>query len=460
MIINKKLLTKATLIFLFLISIFSINSNSNQDDANAIIHSKNLLNYNLIQYIIIYRFFLPFFLFFFLFLWYFIIKKKNFTLISLFLLYNFWQIIILIIFKEQVNIGDFQLTICAINFLLIIYITLVKDLHSLHEIFLYILIIFISSITIFFIYKIANEFIINNDFYFFYFAKSIIPETRDFYQASIRSTGLGRMLLLIFFFLFFIKDEFKDLKKLLIYLALFIVSICLYGTQARGALIGIPILIIYYLFFLNDKILKKITTITFLVILPIIIFEVSIKKSHKKNIEENFNKEKTEIADNYKNRLTAKTASDSGRLEIWKNSFDIIKEKKLFFGVGPQGDRKLIGEYLEKNKLIKNFKVLENNSSNAIIYSYLSGGVVNFFILIFIYFLVVKIVYKNLFIDKFINKNNYLHNFSLVTVIYLLIRSLYENSFTIYGIDFVFFLITNLLIIKSKKNLKKFRENN
>jgi hypothetical protein len=460
MIINKKLLTKATLIFLFLISIFSINSNSNQDDANAIIHSKNLLNYNLIQYIIIYRFFLPFFLFFFLFLWYFIIKKKNFTLISLFLLYNFWQIIILIIFKEQVNIGDFQLTICAINFLLIIYITLVKDLHSLHEIFLYILIIFISSITIFFIYKIANEFIINNYFYFFYFAKSIIPETRDFYQASIRSTGLGRMLLLIFFFLFFIKDEFKDLKKLLIYLALFIVSICLYGTQARGALIGIPILIIYYLFFLNDKILKKITTITFLVILPIIIFEVSIKKSHKKNIEENFNKEKTEIADNYKNRLTAKTASDSGRLEIWKNSFDIIKEKKLFFGVGPQGDRKLIGEYLEKNKLIKNFKVLENNSSNAIIYSYLSGGVVNFFILIFIYFLVVKIVYKNLFIDKFINKNNYLHNFSLVTVIYLLIRSLYENSFTIYGIDFVFFLITNLLIIKSKKNLKKFRENN
>ena len=65
MIINEKLQTKSILILLFLISIFSINSNSNQDDANAIIHSKNLLNYNLIQYIIIFRFFLPFFLFFF-----------------------------------------------------------------------------------------------------------------------------------------------------------------------------------------------------------------------------------------------------------------------------------------------------------------------------------------------------------------------------------------------------------
>jgi hypothetical protein len=449
MIINEKLLTKSILILLFLISIFSINSNSNQDDANAIIHSKNLLNYNLLQYIIIFRFFLPFFLFFFLVLWFILIKKKNYTLISLFLLYNFWQIIILIISNQQINIGDFQLVICAINFLLIIYISLVKDLHSLHEIFLYILIIFISSIAIFFIYKIAHEFIINNYFYFFYFSKSIIPETRDFYQASIRSTGLGRMLLLIFFFLFFIKDEFKDFKKFIIYLALFIVSVCLYGTQARGALIGLPILIIYYLFFLNDKILKKMTIIIFLVMLPILIFEVSISKSSKR-----INQEKTEIDDFYKNRLTTKTASDSGRFEIWKNSIDIIKEEKLIFGIGPQGDRRLIGKYLEKNKLIKNFKVLENNSSNAIIYSYLSGGVVCFFILIFIYFLIIKIVYKNLFINKFINKNNYLHNFSLVTVIYLLLRSLYENSFTIYGIDFVFFLITNLLIIKSKKNFK------
>jgi hypothetical protein len=459
MIINEKLLTKSILILLFLISIFSINSNSNQDDANAIIHSKNLLNYNLIQYIIIFRFFLPFFLFFFLVLWFILIKKKNYTLISLFLLYNFWQIIILIISNQQINIGDFQLAICAINFLLIIYISLVKDLHSLHEIFLYILIIFISSIAIFFICKIAHEFIINNYFYFFYFSKSIIPETRDFYQASIRSTGLGRMLLLIFFFLFFIKDEFKDFKKFIIYLALFIVSVCLYGTQARGALIGLLILIIYYLFFLNDKILKKMTIIIFLVMLPILIFEVSISKSSKRINQEKTKEiqeiqEKTEIDDFYKNRLTTKTASDSGRFEIWKNSIDIIKEEKLIFGIGPQGDRRLIGKYLEKNKLIKNFKVLENNSSNAIIYSYLSGGVVCFFILIFIYFLIIKIVYKNLFINKFINKNNYLHNFSLVTVIYLLLRSLYENSFTIYGIDFVFFLITNLLIIKSKKNFK------
>ena len=456
MIINEKLLTKSILILLFLISIFSINSNSNQDDANAIIHSKNLLNYNLIQYIIIFRFFLPFFLFFFLVLWFILIKKKNYTLISLFLFYNFWQIAILIISNRQINIGDFQLAICATNFLLIIYISLVKHLHSLHEIFLYILIIFISSITIFFIYKIAHEFIINNYFYFFYFSKSIIPETRDFYQASIRSTGLGRMLLLIFFFLFFIKDEFKDFKKFIIYLALFIVSICLYGTQARGALIGIPILIIYYLFFLNDKILKKMTIIIFLVMLPILIFEVSISKSSKRINQEKAKEiqEKTEIDDFYKNRLTTNTASDSGRFEIWKNSINIIKEEKLIFGIGPQGDRRLIGKYLEKNKLIKNFKVLENNSSNAIIYSYLSGGVVCFFILIFIYFLIIKIVYKNLFINKFINKNNYLHNFSLVTVIYLLLRSLYENSFTIYGIDFVFFLITNLLIIKSKKNFK------
>jgi len=385
-------------------------------------------------------------------------KKKNILLILL-ILFNVWQLIITTIVRKDLEIGDYQLGICSINLLLVIYISFIKELNILFKVFFYTSLIFISLIALYFIYKIFNNFIQNNIIHYLYYSESIIPETRDFNQASIRSTGLGRILLLLTFFLFFIRDKFNNLRKYTVYLLLFVVSMLLYGTQARGALVGIPIIIFYYLFFFKEKILKKLTIVIFVFIVPAFTFEILLNKNYNsrnnsRKTENNIEKEKNEIDGKYVSRLST-DKKDSGRLEIWINSINIIKDNKIILGYGYQADRKLIGEYLEKNKLIKNFKVLENNSSNALLYSYLSGGIVCFFILILIYFLIVKEIFISLFVYKIFDSTDYLCNFSIVSLVYLILRSIYENGFTIYGIDLVFFIISYFLLLKSNNRVSK-----
>ena len=272
-LLNTQLIVKFILSFFFLISIFSINSNSNQNDVKYIIYSNNFFNHTLLEYVIFFRFFLPFVLFFFLLSWFCKIKiKKNIFLILL-ILFNVWQLIMTTVVRKDFDIGDLQIVICSINLLLIVYIAFVKKLNILFIIFFYISLIFISFVALFFIYKIFSEFFKNNLFYYLYYAQTIIPETRDFNQAAIRSTGLGRILLLLLFFLFFIKDKFNSFRRSGIYLLLFIVSMLLYGTQARGALIGIPIIIFYYFLFFKEKILKKLTVVFFVFAIPAFTFE-------------------------------------------------------------------------------------------------------------------------------------------------------------------------------------------
>ncbi len=51
-----------------------------------------------------------------------------------------------------------------------------------------------------------------------------------------------------------------------------------------------------------------------------------------------------------KNNRYIYNQTSSGRMEIWSNSLNIIKDEKIIIGRGPQSDRKLIEEYLRKNK--------------------------------------------------------------------------------------------------------------
>jgi hypothetical protein len=143
--------------------------------------------------------------------------------------------------------------------------------------------------------------------------------------------------------------------------------------------------------------------------------------------------------------------SSSGRLEIWNNCLDIIKQKKLIFGEGPQSDRKLLSQYLLKNKE-KNFQVYENNSSNALIYSYLCGGIISLSLLLLIYLLTIKELFKSIFINKLYDTEDPLTNFSIITLFFLIIRSIFENSFSLFGIDFCFFSLCYFFL--KKKNLK------
>jgi O-antigen ligase len=86
---------------------------------------------------------------------------------------------------------------------------------------------------------------------------------------------------------------------------------------------------------------------------------------YKKHLNETTLKTKNIID----SRLATNT-STSGRIEIWKTSLKIIKEKKIILGYGPQADRLLLSKHQGKTILNNRIPIYDNNSSNALIYSY------------------------------------------------------------------------------------------
>jgi O-antigen ligase len=214
------------------------------------------------------------------------------------------------------------------------------------------------------------------------------------------------------------------------------------------------------IFFYKDKIKKKIYTLILLIVFPIITFHlfIEIKNYYFTNAakETIVSKENQEKLSKNQERLTS-NYSTSGRTEIWRNILIIIKEEKIILGKGPQADRYLLTNYIDKNKKIINFLVYENNASNAMLYSYLCAGIFGLLVIIFIYANFIAIIYKNIFVKKVFFKNNILQNFSIVTLSYLLIRSIFENSFSLFSIDFIFLILCYFII--SETNSKSSKKN-
>ena len=144
-----------------------------------------------------------------------------------------------------------------------------------------------------------------------------------------------------------------------------------------------------------------------------------------------------------------KNTTTSGRVEIWKRSLSLYNYLN-FFGYGPQGDRYLLSQTAEAYKY-------SNNASNAIIYSFLSAGYLGAVIIILIYLRIFFIIYT------FYNKKFYKYNLDISTkasfifLIFFLIRSIIENSFSLFSIDFLLFVISIMIIenflVKPKKNI-------
>ena len=107
-------------------------------------------------------------------------------------------------------------------------------------------------------------------------------------------------------------------------------------------------------------------------------------------------------------------------------------------GFGPQGDRFFLNNY-------ENKKSFGNNSSNAIIYSFLSGGYLGAVLILLIYFSLLNKI-KNIF-SLPANNNIYL-SFSLLIIIFFLIRSIYENSFALFSVDYLL-MYSSILYIQN-----------
>jgi hypothetical protein len=203
-------------------------------------------------------------------------------------------------------------------------------------------------------------------------------------------------------------------------------------------LILVQLLLIIFYYSKKNELIKKI----FKYLIVLIIIPICLSFIYKNNAKNNrlflFQGELKQFqleSENIINRLDQIT---TGRLDKWKISLNHIinsDTKNLLFGNGPEFDRKII-------------RAKGNDVANGMIYIVLCGGVMGLF---FFFLIIKKILYIifNVFCNKEkFNKDVYFC-FSICCIISLTLRTLIENGFLFYGVDYL--LVISSLFYAAKK---------
>lgn len=422
-----------------------------------------------------------------------ILSKSKINIESkIFIIYLTVQFLCLFIYERDQKILDVHspqifdsvaLLLASISSLLIINLVKTESKKRFIEFFFIFLIFFFLISSSYFLIELYLESFGNKNNDYLYSSSTLNPIGNHFGQPNPRVTGLSRVVLILFILsltLSFYKKNINKISQYICYLFCFICCFNMWALQSRGALLGLIIFLLIFLIFFNVKFLKKIFTIFFLFILPILIYEQVYKPNleivrsffskteiinklgdqHFKEIEgkkrsllpdkdlinESLSSNKSISKDEiYSKDIVLKNFNEysSGRFQIWESCFKILIKNKYIIGFGPQADRYLITKYL-KNDLHASWG---NNSSNAILYSLLSGGIIGLLFISFIYFKSIKLLILCLFKfkDVFKGTNVYLTT-SFCILSFVLFRSLFENSFLVFGIDFFLFIISYFYI--------------
>jgi len=416
---------------LFLIFFFSINSEPWKIN---IFLDKNSFN----DYINYFRGILPIISGFFIFC-YVSINKKKIEIVDIvaivFFLYFLLQLFGLLInfpINEEDNFYYRIYFLLLLFFSIFLFLTVKKN--YLNKI-LILMTILILVVNLYFLTIATFEFFFINKKPFYYL-KIFQAENTILSSPSIRSTGLARINLILFIFTLVYLEQ---IKKNYIIFFIILNLLCIILLQSRVNIYSLYFFLIFYLFFFkNIKIKERIKFFIIFSCIPLLIYH-SIKfdqssiieeKSIRTNLNSNiiFNHSKHESVDNF----------TTGRFTIWK---DLLSSKKNFkqitFGFGTQADRVLTAPAYF-------------SASNSYVYIFISSGIIGLIIILsFIIFLIYRIT-KLIFVNKIFSKNgNILLKFSILLFTYLLIRSLVESSFAVYGIDYLFFILSSKIIILS-----------
>jgi hypothetical protein len=469
-IFNQSILEKITII-LWVLCLLTINSNIVQlINLNIINLELNATNILIAGNAI--RFFFPFIITLGLVLLLILTPKNKIKIdnfLYVYLVYALWQLIIFytkIFYEPRTNdslvglsqsasiLNATQLAISlATTTLTVHFASLLKKI--IYEKLLLILLTYILIISGYFSFLLLKEYLFSeNILVYLYSTQTLAAEKTVAFQAAPRVTGLSRMLLLLFFFgfLYLINNKIKNyFIKFINYFFLFIILFLIYGMQTRGSLLGLTILILFYIFLFKDKILKKLI-ILILLILPILSFE-TLKEIKKQTYLSN---KDSNIIKNDRNRIINSqnaVPGISGREIIYKKALEIIKAKKIVLGYGPNADRYLLSMNKGKEEIDTLF--WDSNVSNALLYSYLCGGIIGITSILLIYYLALKQILIAINSQIEFKKRNVFYNFSFVSLIFLLIRSIFENGISFFGIDLCFFIINYFILREYNKNLKK-----
>jgi len=270
-------------------------------------------------------------------------------------------------------------------------------------------------------------------------------------QSAPRVTGLSRSFAIFNLFLIvrFHNNESNSglFRKKIYLLFILVLGVLIWAINSRGTFFCYILgLLIYYLVISKLNYGTKIKFLILFIITPILLFNVlilylenSVKNKDHNNLNALQHVMKTRLAD--KNLLENYS---SGRTELWKYSIKNYDQHKIF-GYGPQGDRYL---------LMDKFSSYGSNVSNGLIYSLLSGGFFGLFFFILLYLNVLRNVLLILLKCKDLEKN-YAISTSILFIAFFLLRSTIENSFSVFGTDFLIFITSNILLEQFiKKKIK------
>ncbi len=368
------------------------------------------------------------------------LKRINYFFI-LFFLYNLIQILSLTL-SENNNLNIIY-NITSINLLLFLNIIFYNENYEIKKIF-YFLILTIAIIYFYFYFEKIYYLIFTDQlFYGHYGEKALIAPI----QNIPRSSGIGRMALILFLFSVIFLN-LKNKKNLLLITIFIIPGIFL--TQSR-TIVGIYFIVLMVITFsnyinLNNLKIKnfKYNFIYFLII-PLI-FSVSLAQLKTSNLlliksflfKQIFDKE-IKIDRNYtKYRVLRKVSPasiTSYRFNDWKELIKLTIKSSPIIGNGAQSDRFLI----------------KQTASNGLIYFFSSAGVLGIFIFIMIYFQIIKILLKNVKYLRINNLKDKNYIFAFFIIFILSMRSIVESSYAVFSIDYIFFIISLYLIANNDK---------
>lgn len=364
-----------------------------------------------------------------------IILKSEFFFLAISILFLI-QVIGLLV-TENPNTNIYYL-ISSLN--IIIMCLIIKNYFFKNELILIFNITFFTLIGIFVVYGTLyiNTYFLEQQNFDLYRVWGNIKS--DFSLGDIpRPSGLSRVALIVLIISSLLyKTENKFYR-----LTLILIPICSFFIFSLGSRLILFIYIFYIIFYFFLKKLKKIKDIFFNVsiffLIPLVLillinnsfgglnYETKIDIKSEASNNKFFFRKYPQFRKNELNKFS------SGRLDDWKSI--LIKNKKIIYGNGVMGDRYLINQ----------------SASNLIFYTYSSSGILGLIIIIYIY--LKAFIFS---IPSLIKKNNYYFKdyrlISSIGLIVLLLRSILETSFGVFGIDlFLFCLFVTIITFKNKK---------
>ena len=402
-------------------------------------------------------------------------KKPN-PIILTYFLYVFFQFFSTLANPTSLNFNNVSLLINAMSILLIFYIAENFCNKKIFKILVVILLLFISAVALIISFNLIHESLTRNLRYI-YSTLELNPTEQYFSSPSIRITGVSRMLVIIYIFLFCV-TIFKNKIKLFNYFLLVLLGLIVWLTQSRGGFVGAIILFLFYIVFYKKKFIYKLLLLLAIVVAPIFAYELIhtklgihkcydvSTKSYIYNCQQQYPLINGENGENViapplindekflpptQNPRVLETG-DSGRVKIWQKSIGAMWVDNKFIGYGIQGDRYALSKIISQSSRNKNIVIYANNSSSAIIYAFLSAGYPGLILIAIFYVLVLNKIYISQIKNKNYLTNNFWLWFCIVTIFYLLIRGIYENGFSVFSLDLTI-VFTSIFYCQNAKKI-------